>query len=272
MIRLPKDADALTFYVMGPGESSQFANYWTTLADFPIPRTESWFMHADGSLTQKASTSERSNQKIVYDPANPVPSNGGNNLAMPCGQYDQRENEARPDVLVFTSAPFAEPYTVTGKMWATLFVESSANDTDFTVMVTDVYPDGRSMNLADGIVRMKWRDNIVVPTPVEQGVVYEVKVDLWWTSYVFEPGHALRIDVSSSNAPRFNANRNNGYLVRDQDNYPAVVATNTVHLSSTYPSRVELPIVELSDVPHNYFPGGSLPTFEEFVELASKNM
>ena len=104
------------------------------------------------------------------------------------------------------------------------------------------------------------------PTLAVPGEVYEVSVDLWFTSYVIEPGHSIRIDVSSSNAPRFNVNGNNGLLVREQDTMEPVVATNPVHLSSSFPSRVELPIVSLADLPENYHPRENVQSFEQFIE------
>lgn len=163
----PEDADALTFYVMGAGEESTHANYWTTLPAFPTPTIESWFLHADGSLARNASSSADASVSFVYDPKNPVESNGGNNLLIDCGQFDQRANEGRDDVLVFTSAALTEPYAITGRMYGKLFVETSANDTDFTVMINDVYPDGRSLNIADGIVRLLWRERYALLIDIE---------------------------------------------------------------------------------------------------------
>jgi len=177
----------------------------------------------------------------AYDPKDPVPNIGGQELGVPLGPMDQRRAEKRPDVLLFTTDALQEPVEVTGRIRAKLFVSSDCPDTDFTVKLTDVYPDGRSMLVTDGILRARYHQSFERATFLESGQVYELNVDLWSTSLVFNQGHRIRIAVSSSNAPRFEANPNTGKAFRaDQETR---MARNTVHLSLTYPSHVVLPVV-----------------------------
>src|SRR5262249_47551577 len=143
-------------------------------------------------------------------PADPVPTVGGQNLQIAKGPMDQREVEGRKDVLLFTTEPLPAAVEVTGRLTAKLYVSSDCPDTDFTVKLCDVYPDGRSMLVTDGIRRASLRNGFEKREPLEAGKVYEVAVDLWSTSLVFNKGHRIRVAVSSSNAPRFEPNANTG--------------------------------------------------------------
>ena len=266
--RGPDEADVVTFYVMGPGEEATVGNWWTTLPDFPNAVPVSYYLQPDNTLALAPTSNTSAAFTYQYDPENPVPNLGGHNLFGPCGQYDQRVNEGRQDVISFTTGVLTQHTVVTGRVTATLFVSSSANDTDFTAQITDVYPDGRSMLITQGIIRMRWRLSDEVPAYIVPGVVYQVDVDLWETSYIFEVGHSIRVSISSSNHPHFNANRNNGLMVIDEMNLPAIVATNRLYTTSTFQSRLNLPIVALEDVPANY---QVMPKFDrpELAELAS---
>lgn len=222
--------------------------YWTTMEKFPVPVSTKLYAHSDGTAsTSRPSFSEDSSKaftSFVYDPANPVPTVGGNNLAIPCGPLDQSEVDSRSDVLTFTTAPYDEELAITGPLTATLYVSSDAVDTDFMVKISDVYPTGEVRLLQDNAIRMRWRDGGLDPVYMESGVVYEVTLSLWNTSYVVAPGHALRFSVSSSNSPRFSINPNNGLLLSDSD-YPGtnVTATNSIYHSFKYPSHISLPVV-----------------------------
>jgi putative CocE/NonD family hydrolase len=180
---------------------------------------------------------------------NPVPSYGGNvcctGTAIQAGSFDQRQMEARPDILVFTSEPFKEGTEVSGPIEPTLFVSSDARDTDFTIKVIDVYPDGRAYNLDESIQRMRYRDGYEKP-PVwmERGRTYKVTLQPLTTSNYFEAGHKLRIEVSSSNFPRFDRNLNTGG--RNYDEATGVAAHNVVHHSKQYPSQVTVRVVKRS--------------------------
>jgi putative CocE/NonD family hydrolase len=183
---------------------------------------------------------------FIYDPLNPVRSYGGNvcctGSAIQAGSFDQRRMEARGDILVYTTEPFAEGTEVSGPITPALYVSSDARDTDFTVKVLDVYPDGRAYNLDESIQRMRYRDGYTTP-PVwmEKDRIYKVTLQPLTTSNYFAPGHRLRIEVSSSNFPRFDRNLNTGG--NNYDERTPMVARNVVHHSAKYPSSLTITVV-----------------------------
>ncbi|MEO8657824.1 MAG: CocE/NonD family hydrolase [Bryobacteraceae bacterium] len=203
-------------------------------------------LNGDGSLAS-ATPAEDKPDTFTYDPANPVNSYGGNvcctGNAVSGGAFDQRRMEARSDVLVYTSDPFREGLEVSGSIDVTLYVSSDAKDTDFTAKVLDVYPDGTAYNLDETIQRARYRDGYEVP-PVwmERGKVYKLTLSPMTTSNYFKEGHRIRIEVSSSNFPRFDRNLNTGG--NNYDESVGVVAHNAVHHSSQYPSQVTLSVVK----------------------------
>jgi putative CocE/NonD family hydrolase len=197
-------------------------------------------------LTASAPDADRPDS-FVYDPMKPVMSVGGNvcctGNAVQAGSFDQKANEAREDVLVYTSEPFKEGVELSGPITPTLYVSSSAKDTDFTVKVLDVYPDGRAFNLDESIQRMRYRDGYDKPLVwMESGKVYKVTLQPLTTSNYFAPGHRLRIEVSSSNFPRFDRNLNTGG--NNYDESKGVVANNKVHHSKQHPSQVTFTVVK----------------------------
>lgn len=232
----------VNYYVMGDPETPHApGNFWRSVDTWPPPsRPLNAYFHADGSIDLEPPSEADGKRTYRYDPRDPVPTLGGQNLNIEKGPLDQRTVETRPDVLVFTSPVLDHPYEVTGRLSARLYVESDCPDTDFTVKVCDVYPDGRSMIVTDGILRMRFRESFTEEKLLETHKVYEIAVDLWSTSLVFNTGHRLRVAVSSSNAPRFEPNPNTGRPFRADDE--TRVATNTLHLSSAYPSCLVLPI------------------------------
>ena len=137
-----------------------------------------------------------------------------------------------------------EPFYMTGPMLANLFVSSDAVDTDFMVKISDLYPTGEAILIMDSAFRMRWRNNGLEPDAVVKGEVYEIEVNLWNTSWVIAPGHALRFSIQSSNNPRFSVNPQNGLLLKDPA-YPGenVTAVNTLYHSAQYPSKIILPQV-----------------------------
>ena len=177
----------------------------------------------------------------MYDPADPVPTRGGNTLIIPIGVQDQREVEERRDVLVYSGEPLSRPLEVTGPIVVTLFAATDAPDTDFTAKLVDVQPDGYARNLADGIVRGRYRASRTFPTLLQPGAVTEFTIDLWATSHVFLPGHRVRVDISSSNFPRFDRNLNTGGDQASGSRFQA--ASQTVFHDSRYPSHVLLPVI-----------------------------
>src|SRR5262249_18372646 len=164
----------------------------------------------------------------------------GEEVPHPRAPMAQRRVESGPEVLLSTSEVLKDPLEEPGRMTARLYVSSDCPDTDFTVKLTDVYPDGRSMIVTDGILRARFRESFKEEKLLEPGTVYEIAVDLWSTSLIFNKGHKIRVAVSSSNAPRFDPNPNTGHAFRTDKE--TKIATNTIYFSANYPSRVLLPI------------------------------
>ena len=213
----------IRIFVMG-------ANVWRDEYTWPPEETRyvNYYLHADGALTTDEPGTERPD-KYTYDPADPVPTVGGNHSIGPYnpglydifqpGPLDQQSVEARDDVLVYTSEPLATDTEVTGEVTVKLFAASSARDTDFVARLTDVYPDGRSICITEGVIRARWR-NVVhditsesvgkQPELIEPGTVYEYTIDLQVTSNVFKAGHRIRLDITSSSFPLWDRNLNTG--------------------------------------------------------------
>ena len=160
------------------------------------------------------------------------------------GPWDQRPLEARRDVLVYTSPPLERPLEVIGPVEAILYVSSSAPDTDFTAKLIDVQPSGRADILADGVVRARYRNSLRTPELLEPGRVYEIRISIGATANMFLAGHRVRLDISSSNFPRFDANTNTGGTIADEPVESAVPAINRVFHDGDHPSRLLLPVVE----------------------------
>ena len=236
----PEDVLNVTMYVMG--------DFWTTLPAPPVFKPSLYFLAPGKALSTDLPTSVASAQ-IMYDPANPVPSMGGNNLEISCGPLDQTPLESRSDVLVFSSPPLTEPLALSGPISATITFSTNVVDTDVVVKLIDAYPDGRRAHLlADGIARAKWRQypassqpNLLSGNPSQR---YTVDVSLWNTTYVFTPGHSVRVHVSSSNSPRFLPNKNNGLPVSQYATSSNITANTTFWFGGGQPSFITLPVVE----------------------------
>ncbi len=200
-------------------------------------------LSGDGSLSTAAPESE-SSDKYAYDPADPVPTDGGplccDPWHLPAGPRDQRPAENRDDVLVYTTSAFDADFEVTGPVSVDLYASSSAVDTDFTAKLVDVWPNGFAQNLTEGIVRARYRKSQEKPEFMNPNEVYRFSIDLWATSNVFLRGHRLRLEISSSNFPRFDRNLNTG---EDQGRSTHwVKATNWVYHDRTHPSALILPV------------------------------
>jgi len=238
-----EDRPSIWYYVLGdvdvidaPGNEWRFADDWPIPADYV-----SWYFHENGVLS-KTNPSDYESLTYIYDPTNPVLTIGGQNLEIPGGPYDQTSIESRSDVLVFTSDVITEPYEATGPIKARLYVSSDCPDTDFSVKLTDVYPDGRSMLITDGILRMRNRNGVDHWEFMQPGEIYEIEVDLWSTSYIWNTGHKIRVAVSSSNYPRFLANPNTKDSIHNNDTYN--IARNTLYLDNEHQSCIILPEIE----------------------------
>jgi putative CocE/NonD family hydrolase len=202
-------------------------------------------LNGDGALTNAAPATD-SPDRFEYDPMKPAPSYGGNvcctGNAVAGGAFDQRKIEERPDILVYSTEPLKEGIEVSGPIEATLYVSSDAKDTDFTVKLIDVDPDGRAYNLDETIQRMRYRNGYDKPLVwMEAGKVYKVTLQPMATSNYFEAGHRIRIEVSSSNFPRFDRNLNTGG--KNYDESQGVVAHNAVHHSKQHPSEIKIMVV-----------------------------
>ncbi len=240
------------YYTMGE-------NAWKSSGEWPPApaKMTTWYLASggdansvfgDGRLVTEPPTGAASDT-FTYDPMNPVPSLGGgvccNAGASLGGSYDQRGIEARADVLVYTSEPLDEPLEITGSVRAQLFVSSDAKDTDFTVKLVDVHPDGTAYNIDDTIFRARYRDGYDDEVFMQPGEVYELNPTPMSTSYEFGEGHRIRVEISSSKFPQYMRNLNTGG--NNYDETEGVVATNTVHHSTQYPTQIRLPVMPSDD-------------------------
>jgi uncharacterized protein len=236
------------------------ANEWRDEGDWPVPeaRSTKYYLHSGGKANSlrgngalsTATPGKESSDQFAYDPASPVPTVGGplccEPRRWPAGPRDQRSVEARDDVLVYSTPAMAEDVEVTGPISLELFARSSAVDTDFTAKLVDVWPNGFAQNLTEGIIRARYRDSREKPDLINPGQVYKFTIDMWATSNVFKKGHVLRLEVSSSNFPRFDRNLNNGatrYVKSSEARASFVTATNIVLHDAEHPSALVLPIV-----------------------------
>ncbi len=235
-------------FVMGKNE-------WRDEDDWPLARAKNtrYFLHSsgaanglggNGSLSTVAPAEEKPDQ-YVYDPNDAVPTIGGplccGALPTGIGPEDQRPAEARSDVLVYTTPAFAKDTEVTGPVSLDLYVSSSAVDTDFTGMLVDVWPNGFAQNLTSGILRLRYRNSQEKPELANPGETYHITVDLWSTSNVFLAGHKLRLEVSSSNFPRFDRNLNTGEAQARATRM--IKATNVIFHDKAHPSALVVPVV-----------------------------
>jgi putative CocE/NonD family hydrolase len=230
---------------------------WREEQDWPLPGTSyvPYYLHSSGRANTAAGDGELSTEApaqtavdtFLYDPQRPVPSLGGRlmlpSTANAAGPVDQRPVETRDDVLCFTSVVLTEPLEVTGHVSLTLYASSSAPDTDFTGKLVDVFPDGRAIYLTDGIIRARYRKSLAEPEPLTPGQTYQLSLDLSVTSNVFLPGHRIRLEVSSSNFPRFDRNTNTGGVIANESADQAAIAVNRVLHGPDRPSQLILPVV-----------------------------
>jgi putative CocE/NonD family hydrolase len=228
-------------------------NVWREEDAWPLPDTRyrSYYLHSSGHANSAAGdgtlspepAGQEPEDSYCYDPQHPVPTVGGAILGL-AGPCDQRQVEAREDVLCYTTPPLTHPLEVTGPIELVLYVSSSAVDTDFTGKLVDVSPDGRAENLTDGILRARYRDSLARPTLMEPGQVYALHLDLGATAKVFRAGHRIRLDISSSNFPRFDRNTNTGGIIAAESEEACLQAINRVHHSEVFPSHLVLPLIE----------------------------
>ncbi len=238
------DEPPVKVFVMGD-------NRWRTAGEWPPAQARStpYYLHSggganslggDGVLSTDPPALEKADT-YVYDPRDPIPTLGGSTLILPLGVADQRPVEQRPDVLVYTSETLRSDIEITGPITVTLHAASSAHDTDFTAKLVDVRPDGYARNLQDGIIRARYRDSGTDPTLITPGQVYRYEIDLWAVSHVFLAGHRIRLEVGSSNFPRFDRNPNTGREIATETEL--IPARQTIYHDARYPSHLTLPVV-----------------------------
>ncbi|MBI2803252.1 MAG: CocE/NonD family hydrolase [Gammaproteobacteria bacterium] len=246
-------AKPVKLFIMGRDE-------WREETDWPLPDTRyaRWYLHSggrgnsvsgDGRLSPTIPSAEPADT-YLYDPRDPVPTCGGATflpglfIAANAGPRDQRALEARADVLCYTSEVLTRDVEVTGPVTLVLYASSSALDTDFTGKLVDVHADGRAIILTDGILRARYRNSLSSPQPLQPGTVYELHIDLVATANLFRAGHRIRLEISSSNFPRFDRNTNTGGVIATESEKDFIVATNRVWHDGSHPSHLVLPIVE----------------------------
>ncbi len=242
------DEPPLRLFIMG-------INEWRDEHEWPLARTDwqEWHLHSDGNANTAMgggtlaleSPDEEPPDQYVYNPEFPVQSLGGNNCCspeiVPWGPHDQRPVEMRGDVLCYTSQPLTADTEITGPIQMTLFAASDAPDTDWTAKLVDVSPTGYAMNLCDGILRARYRESLSETKLIEPGAIYEYSIEVGVTANVFRRDHRIRLEISSSNFPRFDRNPNTGHAIgKDTEMRPA---QQTVYHSREYPSRIRLPVI-----------------------------
>lgn len=269
--RLP--AQPISLFVMGTGDGSKHENgklnhggYWMESSTWPLENMEErpYYFHPDGQLLQTIPSTEDGVTTFTFDPKNPVPTLGGNVSArVKDGAFNQRERpdfigskapylplSSRADVLVFQTEPLEEDVQVIGPIKVKLYCSSTGVDTDFTVKLVDVYPpsedfpQGFDLNLTDGIVRMSYRNGRTSRELIEPGKLYEVDIQPFATANVFKKGHRIRVDISSSNFPRWDVNPNTGEALGKHRRMLEV--DNSIYHSQAFPSHIVLPIVPFS--------------------------
>ena len=227
-------------------------NVWRDEHEWPLARTAytKFYLHSRGRANSLDGNGELSTEppgneptdSFTYDPENPAPTVGGQSMFIDnTGPKDRGPVERRDDVLVYSTAPLANDLEVTGPIELTLYAASSTPDTDFTATLVDVHPDGSAINICEGIVRARFRESFEEPMLINPGAIYEYKFSLWETSNVFKAGHSVRVEISSSNFPRFDRNLNTGHVPGMDAEMQ--VAHQTIYHNPQYPSHITLPVI-----------------------------
>ena len=270
--KAPPFATKVRIFVMGSGDGHKTSKdklfhggSWRDEKEWPLARTRytPYYLHAGGELHIEPPRDENRSTAYTFDPRHPVPTIGGNissgNDILLQGAWDQKTGEhiwnaseplplsARNDILVFQTPLLEQDTEITGEIEVKLWVSSTAVDTDFTAKLIDVYPPsadypaGFDLNIGDGIVRARFRDSLKQEKFMEPGKVYPVTIKLYPTSNIFKKGHRIRVDISSSNFPRFDVNPNTGEPLNNHRR--TITAVNTIHHDATRPSHILLPLI-----------------------------
>lgn len=258
----------VNYYVMGDCNSPNSpGNEWRTSDVWPpvYVKERKFYFFPDGTISTERPTLKNGKGgtiNFIADPANPVPTRGGANLFLKAGPMDQRSIESRDDVVTFSTPPLEKPLEVTGRIKVFLCASTDVVDTDFVAKLTDVYPDGRSMLLTDGIVRASYRNGLNKRELLVPGKVYQFEIDLWSTSIIFNKDHRIRVAIAGSNFPKFDVNQNNGEMFGfDKEklkkilqnseliNLPDItpktkIAHNTIYMTDECSSYILLPVAD----------------------------
>ena len=228
------------------------ANVWRSETEWPLARTTytRFYLHSGGNANDRLEDGgldtyppdDEPVDTFDFDPEDPVPTIGGQSMFVDCtGPRDRRPVEERSDVLVYSTDPLEEDIEVTGPIELTLYAATDGPDTDFTATLVDVHPNGKAIHLTEGIVRARFRDSYVNPAPVEPNSIVEYRIRLWETSNLFKTGHRIRLEVSSSNFPRFDRNLNTGNPLGFDDEIR--VAHQTIYHDRENASHLTLPVI-----------------------------
>jgi putative CocE/NonD family hydrolase len=217
-------------------------NLWLTAESWPLQNTTelTLFLNADGQLTETAPETQTGDRSFVYDPAYPMPTTGGHHLIAPSGMLDQREIQARADVLTYTGEPLPEDTLVAGPVTATLWVTSDTVDTDFSVRLVDLHPDGTANLILDDLIRVRYRNGRDQAQLIEPGEMIKLQFELGHTAHLLRAGHSIQINVTSSDFPAWDRNLNTGVSSLQGADY--IIATNTVFSNTIQASAVVLPV------------------------------
>ena len=241
------DEPPINIYVMG-------AEKWRYEHEWPLARTQftPFYLRSrgnansaqgDGVLSRAPPKWDEPTDQFVYDPVDPVPTLGGQMSTHKevWGPKDRSSVQSREDILVFTTAPLVENMEVTGPVRVRLFAASTVVDTDFTATISDVHPDGKAIHICEGIRGVTFRESLENPTPIIPDKIYEYTIDLWETSIVFKKGHRIRLEISSSNFPRYARNQNTGLPLGTSSEIN--IAHQTIYHDAQHPSQLILPVI-----------------------------
>lgn len=233
---------AVNYYTLGDVfDANSPGNEWRTANDWPPFATveTAYYLTESKALTTQKPTAAEAKLTYAYNPEDPCPTVGGAELLLPAGPFDQRKVSSRPDAIAFATDALEQPIEITGNVKVRLFVSTDAPDTDFTAKLIDVYPDGKEILMLDNIRRLKFHNGYEKAEPLPPNTVGALEIDLWSISLIFNKGHKIGVQVSSSNYPRFERNPNTG---EDLPGTASRVANNTVYVDQARPSALLLPV------------------------------
>lgn len=242
---VPPPVEPLLYFMLGKNE-------WRTAECWPPAGgcEQNFYLHSAGAANTRFGDGVLSTLPpeqempdcFISDPRNPVPTTGGHGICVPCGSHDQSGVEERSDVLVYTSEILSAPLTIAGRIFVCLYASSTAPDTDFTAKLVDVYPDGRAFNIANGILRARYRNSMEKAELLRPGEIAEYKIDLWSVANCFLPGHRIRLEIAGSDFPEFSRNNQTGGSIAEDTELR--IARQTVYHDKTHLSRLILPVLE----------------------------